>query len=141
MRDCIALPRGKPGAGHILELYQGHFTLPELGPIGSSGLANACGLQARVADFEEDHENTEWTLYGKLTGTLSVPNSPIPHATRSPGHHLLRLPRSEHFQAPPRALAPTWAWYCGWRLRRLPADESSSGGYVSTSVVSSENHV
>jgi homogentisate 1,2-dioxygenase len=34
---------GKPSTyrGYVLEVYKGHFTLPELGPIGSNGLANA----------------------------------------------------------------------------------------------------
>lgn len=40
--------------GYALELYQGHFTLPELGPIGSNGLANARDFQVPVACFDED---------------------------------------------------------------------------------------
>ena len=31
----VALPDG-PSRGYILEVYNGHFKLPELGPIGSS---------------------------------------------------------------------------------------------------------
>lgn len=33
--------KAAPIRGYILELYQGHFTLPELGPIGSNCLADA----------------------------------------------------------------------------------------------------
>ena len=55
--------------GYILELYQGHFQLPELGPLGSNGLANARDFQSPVADFVEDYES-EWTVYGKFGGNL-----------------------------------------------------------------------
>lgn len=53
----VHLPSG-PARGYALELYQGHFTLPELGPIGSNCLANARDFQAPVADFSEDHGAT-----------------------------------------------------------------------------------
>ncbi|KAI1208136.1 Homogentisate 1,2-dioxygenase [Annulohypoxylon truncatum] len=49
----VHLPSG-PVRGYALELYQGHFTLPELGPIGSNCLANARDFQAPVASFSED---------------------------------------------------------------------------------------
>ena len=55
--------------GYVLELYQGHFQLPELGPIGSNGLANARDFQTPVADFIEDVES-EWTLYAKFGADL-----------------------------------------------------------------------
>ena len=29
-----------PSRGYVLEVYDNHFTLPNLGPIGSNGLAN-----------------------------------------------------------------------------------------------------
>ncbi|KAI1324330.1 homogentisate 1,2-dioxygenase [Xylariaceae sp. FL0255] len=50
----VHLPSG-PARGYALELYQGHFALPELGPIGSNCLANARDFQAPVACFSEDH--------------------------------------------------------------------------------------
>uniref|UniRef100_A0A8H7NF98 homogentisate 1,2-dioxygenase n=1 Tax=Bionectria ochroleuca TaxID=29856 RepID=A0A8H7NF98_BIOOC len=49
----VFLPSG-PARGYALELYQGHFVLPELGPIGSNGLANARDFQSPVACFDED---------------------------------------------------------------------------------------
>ncbi|KAI1416464.1 Homogentisate 1,2-dioxygenase [Hypoxylon sp. FL1857] len=49
----VHLPSG-PVRGYALELYQGHFSLPELGPIGSNCLANARDFQAPVASFHED---------------------------------------------------------------------------------------
>ena len=68
IRYRVTLPEG-PVRGYILELYQGHFHLPELGPIGSNGLANARDFQAPVAYFEEDTES-EYTLVSKFNGHL-----------------------------------------------------------------------
>jgi len=70
IRYHVTLHNNEPVRGYILELYQGHFALPELGPIGSNCLANARDFQSPVASFIEDHENTEWTLYGKFAGNL-----------------------------------------------------------------------
>jgi homogentisate 1,2-dioxygenase len=68
IRYRVTLPSG-PTRGYILELYQGHFQLPELGPIGSNCLANARDFQAPVAAFEEDTE-TSWHLLAKFNGHL-----------------------------------------------------------------------
>lgn len=68
IRHRVTLPEG-PVRGYALELYQGHFSLPDLGPIGSNGLANARDFQAPVASFIEDTE-TEHTLFAKFSGTL-----------------------------------------------------------------------
>ena len=68
IRYRVDLPEG-PVRGYILELYQGHFTLPELGPIGSNCLANARDFQAPVADFDEDTDS-QWTLLSKFAGHL-----------------------------------------------------------------------
>lgn len=68
VRHRVDLPEG-PVRGYILELYQGHFTLPELGPIGSNCLANARDFQAPIADFDEDTDS-EWTLTTKFAGHL-----------------------------------------------------------------------
>ncbi|KAM4062819.1 homogentisate 1,2-dioxygenase [Hirsutella rhossiliensis] len=50
----VALVGGAPARGYALELYQGHFALPELGPIGSNGLANARDFEAPVACFGDE---------------------------------------------------------------------------------------
>lgn len=68
IRYRVTLPEG-PVRGYILELYQGHFQLPELGPIGSNCLANSRDFQAPVADFDEDTE-TEWQVLAKFAGHL-----------------------------------------------------------------------
>ncbi|KAL2266030.1 hypothetical protein VTJ83DRAFT_5382 [Remersonia thermophila] len=52
VRYQVHLPTG-PARGYALELFQGHFVLPELGPIGSNGLANARDFQAPVASFDD----------------------------------------------------------------------------------------
>ncbi|KAG5913217.1 hypothetical protein E4U53_004953, partial [Claviceps sorghi] len=49
----LAAP-GAPARGYALELYEGHFRLPELGPIGSNGLANARDFLTPVAHFSAD---------------------------------------------------------------------------------------
>ena len=41
-----------PSRGYVCENYGAHFRLPDLGPIGSNGLANARDFQAPVAAFE-----------------------------------------------------------------------------------------
>ena len=70
IRYNVSLPEG-PVRGYILELYQGHFALPELGPIGSNCLANARDFQAPVASFDEDHGGvTSYTLISKFNGHL-----------------------------------------------------------------------
>lgn len=53
VRFQVRLPAG-PARGYALELFQGHFVLPELGPIGSNGLANARDFQAPVASFDDE---------------------------------------------------------------------------------------
>lgn len=68
IRYRVTMPEG-PVRGYILELYQGHFQLPELGPIGSNCLANARDFQAPIAHFEEDTES-QWALVSKFNGHL-----------------------------------------------------------------------
>ncbi|KAK5659068.1 hypothetical protein OQA88_1156 [Cercophora sp. LCS_1] len=65
----VELVDGQKARGYALELYQGHFVLPELGPIGSNGLANARDFEAPVACFSED-VGTEWRVVTKFAGAL-----------------------------------------------------------------------
>ena len=39
--------------GYIIEVYDGHFKLPDLGPIGANGLANPRDFQTPVAWYED----------------------------------------------------------------------------------------
>ena len=52
--------------GYVCENYGAQFRLPELGPIGSNGLANARDFQAPVAAFE--HEEGGYELVKKAGG-------------------------------------------------------------------------
>lgn len=75
VRFAVHLPAG-PARGYALELYEGHFALPELGPIGSSGLAAARDFQAPVACFDEDHGAVaDDSSGGEYTVTAKFANS------------------------------------------------------------------
>ena len=54
VRYQVRLVDGVAARGYVLELFQGRFVLPELGPIGSNGLANARDFQAPVASFDDE---------------------------------------------------------------------------------------
>ncbi|RDA84315.1 hypothetical protein CP532_4801 [Ophiocordyceps camponoti-leonardi (nom. inval.)] len=54
VRYRVSIVDGVAVRGYALELWQGHFALPDLGPIGSNGLANARDFQTPVASFEEE---------------------------------------------------------------------------------------
>jgi homogentisate 1,2-dioxygenase len=76
IRYSVTLPNG-PARGYICELFQGHFQLPELGPIGSCSLANARDFQVPVACFDGKIENklavcqpSDWTVVTKFVGKL-----------------------------------------------------------------------
>ncbi|CAK7207984.1 hypothetical protein SEUCBS139899_010818, partial [Sporothrix eucalyptigena] len=66
IRYRVSLVDGSPARGYVLELFQGHFTLPELGPIGSNGLANARDFQAPTAAFQEDTSSSSWNIVSKF---------------------------------------------------------------------------
>ena len=60
--------------GYILEVDE-HFCLPNLGVIGSNGLANARDFLSPVAWFDEEnagleHESKIFTIYNKFGGKL-----------------------------------------------------------------------
>ncbi|MPZ57824.1 MAG: homogentisate 1,2-dioxygenase [Rhizobiales bacterium] len=52
IRFKVELPDG-PSRGYICENYGQHFRLPDLGPLGANGLANARDFQAPVAAYED----------------------------------------------------------------------------------------
>lgn len=70
----VLLPSG-PARGYALELYQGHFALPELGPIGSNGLANARDFQVPLASFSEDFGATAHEGANIYTVTVKFNNA------------------------------------------------------------------
>ena len=64
----VALPDG-PSRGYVAENYGAPLRLPELGPIGSNGLANPRDFLAPVAAFEPDQAQT-YELVRKFGGIL-----------------------------------------------------------------------
>ncbi|KAI5455887.1 Homogentisate 1,2-dioxygenase [Mariannaea sp. PMI_226] len=62
----VLLPDG-PSRGYAYELYQGHFNLPELGPIGSNGLTNQRDFQVPIAFYEKD-TSSKWHIFSKFNG-------------------------------------------------------------------------
>ncbi|RPA78701.1 Homogentisate 1,2-dioxygenase [Ascobolus immersus RN42] len=87
--ELVLLPRGLkfsisshlssviPAAGYCLELFQGHFTLPSLGAIGSSGLANPRDFLTPVASFDSS-PTPDWTLLTKFSQRLWLSSKPSP---------------------------------------------------------------
>ena len=69
-RYNVALPEGRV-RGYALELYQGHFTLPSLGPLGSFGLANSRDFQIPKAAFDHDISST-YRLFAKWNNHIHV---------------------------------------------------------------------
>lgn len=67
MRFRVALPDGA-SRGYVCENYGAPFRLPELGPIGSNGLANARDFLAPVAAYETAEVKCE--LIQKFCGSL-----------------------------------------------------------------------
>ena len=77
-REIVVIPRGvafkvdllpdagTPARGYVCENYGAHFRLPELGPIGSNGLANARDFLAPMAAYEETEG--EYELIRKFGG-------------------------------------------------------------------------
>ncbi|XP_074640350.1 homogentisate 1,2-dioxygenase-like [Tubulanus polymorphus] len=57
-----------PSRGYILEVFDGHFELPNLGPIGANGLANPRDFLTPIAWYE-DREG-QYTIISKFQGVL-----------------------------------------------------------------------
>ena len=73
----VDLPDG-PSRGYICESYGAPFRLPDLGPIGANGLANARDFLAPVAAFED--LDAECRIVAKFLGKLwiaEIDHSPL----------------------------------------------------------------
>lgn len=57
-----------PSRGYILEVFSGHFVIPDLGPIGANGLANPRDFLTPVAAYED--LETAHTVVNKFGGKL-----------------------------------------------------------------------
>jgi homogentisate 1,2-dioxygenase len=94
VRFRVGLPDGE-ARGYICENYGAPFKLPDLGPIGSNGLANARDFQTPSAWYEDRGAKCE--LIGKFLGRLwkaSLDHSPLDvvawHGTHAPCKYDLR---------------------------------------------------
>lgn len=75
-REIMVVPRGVVFSvavrgscrGWVAETFKGHFRLPELGPIGANGLANARDFQAPTAWL--DRGEGSWSVRNKYLGRL-----------------------------------------------------------------------
>eukprot|EP00158_Paraphelidium_tribonemae_P006635 Partr_v1_DN27913_c0_g1_i2_m11930 putative Homogentisate 1,2-dioxygenase len=65
VRFSVDLPDGE-ARGYVLEVFSGHFELPDLGPIGSNGLANPRDFLAPVAWYED--VDGDYELINKYQG-------------------------------------------------------------------------
>lgn len=63
----VELPNGR-ARGYICENYGQHFRLPDLGPIGANGLANARDFETPVAWYEDKEATSE--IVAKFGGNL-----------------------------------------------------------------------
>ncbi|GIL72055.1 hypothetical protein Vretimale_540 [Volvox reticuliferus] len=70
IRFAVLLHNGA-ARGYVLETFQGHFVLPDLGPIGANGLANPRDFLHPVAWYE-DVEGMSYSVVHKLEGQLFV---------------------------------------------------------------------
>ncbi|RWS00616.1 hypothetical protein B4U79_15375, partial [Dinothrombium tinctorium] len=60
-----------PSRGYILEVFDGHFVLPYLGPIGANGLANPRDFLTPTAYFVDEEVN-DYHVVNKFQGSLFV---------------------------------------------------------------------
>jgi homogentisate 1,2-dioxygenase len=72
VRFRVELPDG-PSRGYVCENYGAMFRLPELGPLGSNGLANPRDFLAPVAAYEDKESPCE--LIAKFQGNLWAADS------------------------------------------------------------------
>mmetsp|Transcript_11269 Transcript_11269/g.27930 ORF Transcript_11269/g.27930 Transcript_11269/m.27930 type:complete len:400 (-) Transcript_11269:1766-2965(-) len=88
-KEICVIPRGirfsvdasASSRGYVFELFNGHFTLPSLGPIGANGLANPRDFLYPTACYDTDGDSTQsWTLITKYCGsffTATTSSSPF----------------------------------------------------------------
>ncbi|XP_014222228.1 homogentisate 1,2-dioxygenase [Trichogramma pretiosum] len=61
-----------PSRGYILEVYDNHFQLPNLGPIGANGLANPRDFLTPTAHYDDEDEDEvdDYLIINKYQGRL-----------------------------------------------------------------------
>jgi homogentisate 1,2-dioxygenase len=77
LRFRVMLPEGK-ARGYVCENYGMSFRLPELGPLGANGLANARDFLAPVASFEDRTGDFELVArFGGRLWSIAIEHSPL----------------------------------------------------------------
>ncbi|RHY10318.1 hypothetical protein DYB26_001407 [Aphanomyces astaci] len=74
--EIVVLPRGirfsidvdGPVRGYVLEVYNRHFVIPDLGPIGANGLANPRDFEHPTAWYED--RDCNYTVVTKFAGNM-----------------------------------------------------------------------
>ena len=107
--EVCVVPRGVkfrveldgPSRGYVCENYGPHLRLPELGPIGTSGLANARDFLAPVAAFEE--RDGDFRVVAQVHGqALGSRDRPLAARHRRVARHVravqIRLEALQHDQ-------------------------------------------
>ena len=59
----------EPSRGYVLEVFDNHFEIPNLGPIGANGLANPRDFKTPVA-WSENRQNIQFKVVNKYQGYL-----------------------------------------------------------------------
>ncbi|KAJ3008009.1 UNVERIFIED_CONTAM: hypothetical protein HDU68_003265, partial [Siphonaria sp. JEL0065] len=67
IKFSVDLPDG-PSRGYILETFDRHWEIPDLGPIGANGLANPRDFLSPVAAYEDIDTGAPFTIYTKYQG-------------------------------------------------------------------------
>jgi len=73
IRFSVSLPDGV-ARGWVGELFDGHFQLPERGPVGANGMADERHFLAPVADYDDDVR--PWRIVVRQGGQLWEATSP-----------------------------------------------------------------
>lgn len=68
IKFAVDLVNDEPARGYILEVYDNHFRLPDLGPIGANGLANPRDFETPTAWFEDIESS--FKIISKFQGEL-----------------------------------------------------------------------
>ena len=79
--EIAVIPRGflfrvtspdRSASGYILEVFNGHFELPELGPIGANGLANPQDFAFPTAAFDSESASIKFSVINKYAQQLFI---------------------------------------------------------------------
>ena len=94
--------------GYALEVYGRHFELPELGPIGSNGLANAADFLHPSSAYEDRSCPDGFRIFNKFAGQMfeaTIPHSPYDVVGWTGNYLPYKCERAPQPRAQPRPLA------------------------------------